>query len=164
MGVVFTSTVAFNMLVFLTAETKKMKCAPRSIPSTKKCLALPRIRSRLNCARALLKTRMTRTSMPDAIINRQIDMENGFMSVRRIRMAAEPNSNPAVSPSSRENFLVFSVMERRSTNFSRNSAYVDFFYQPNYMFSFLGKGFIVSNRYYLFDRFHTSDCFCKTLY
>lgn len=111
MGVVFTSTVAFNMLVFLTAETKKMKCTPRSIPSTKKCLALPRSRSRLNCARTLLKTRMARTSMLDAIISRQIDMENGFMSVRRIRMAAVPNSNPAVRPSSREALRVFSVIE-----------------------------------------------------
>lgn len=164
MGVVFTSTVAFSMLVFLTAETKKMKCTPRSIPSTKKCLALPRIRSILNFARALLKTRIARTSMPDAIINRQIDMENGFMSVRRIRIAAVPNNNPAASPSSRENFRVFSVIEGRSTSFSRNSAYVGFFYQPYYMFSFLSKGFIVSNSYNLFDRFHSSDCFCKTIY
>ena len=57
---------------------------------------------------AIFRRTITRpsVSMPDAINNRQIDMEKIFMLIRRIKTAAEPNNNPAVSPSNRDLFLV----------------------------------------------------------
>jgi hypothetical protein len=96
-AVVFTSTVAFKIVVSKTAETKRIKCKPRRKPRT-------RILGKFVLNKALGKgffkaaTRKARNN--DAIIKRQRAIEKTLSPLsKRIKTAAVPKSAPPITPS-----------------------------------------------------------------
>jgi len=103
MGVVFTNTVAFKIVVSDTAETKNMKCKPNKTPRTKICERFFLKRFLIRGLRNKIRKIMRKM---DAITRRQRAFEKTFKpSRRRKNMAPVPKSAPAVIPSKRAAFL-----------------------------------------------------------
>ncbi len=99
-GVVFTSTVAFIMVVSKTAETNRMKCNPIRTPRSEMRRMSFRRRDQL---KRLIEAKTTMVKMSEAITKRQKAMENPSLmppALRRfMKIAAVPNSAPATTPS-----------------------------------------------------------------
>ena len=104
MGAVLTRTVAFNTVVSLTAETKRMRCIPRKRPRKKRPLMFLYIRSALKDFR---KTSTTMRRAVQAIIIRQNAIEKVSKVPRNLtKIEAVPNSVPPIVPSANEILLV----------------------------------------------------------
>jgi hypothetical protein len=103
-GAVLTRTVAFNTVVSLTAEMKKIRCTPRKRPSKKRSLMFLFIRSALNNLRKA-STTIRRAAL--AIIIRQNAIEKVSIIPRNLtKIDAVPKSMPPTVPSAKESLLV----------------------------------------------------------
>jgi len=103
-GVVLTRTVAFRMVVSLTADMKNMKCKPRKKLRIIKSFIFFRRMPWLN---DFLRTSEIMASTRQAIIRRQKAMENASTLWRNLmKIAAVPKRMPAIIPSVRASFLV----------------------------------------------------------
>lgn len=106
MGVVFTKTVAFIIVVSKTAETNNMKCKPKRIPRTE--IRPKSFRNKLQL-KDFLKGKIA-AKMSEAIIKRHKAMEKILMNPCPFRkvmnIAAVPKRAPAIEPSRRANLLL----------------------------------------------------------
>jgi hypothetical protein len=104
MGVVLTRTVAFRIVVSLTAYMKKIKCKPRKKLRMRSSFRFFLTRSKL---KDFLRTINIIAKAEQAIINRQKAIENASKPCRSLmKMAAVPKKTPAVMPSVKASFLV----------------------------------------------------------
>jgi hypothetical protein len=104
-GVVLTRTAAFRIVVSFTADMKNMKCKPRK--KLRKTRSLKFLLTRLKLKDVLTKSNITPRTR-QATVKRQKAIENESKFCRNLmKMAAVPNRTPAVMPSVRANFLVF---------------------------------------------------------
>jgi len=103
-GVVLTKTVAFNIDVSKTAETKSMKCTPKRTPRIATRREAFRKKPKL---KPRFQTKITMTRITDAITKRQKATEKTLNPDRtRMKIAAVPNKAPARTPSKRATFLL----------------------------------------------------------
>lgn len=105
-GAVFTKTVAFRIVVSITADTKRMKWSPIRTPKREIHLmfafTIPKLK---DC----FKTGVIAIKVAEAIMRRQKAMEETLRPLRSLmKIAAVPNSIPAMEPSVKDFLLLLS--------------------------------------------------------